>query len=123
MGGHLLPTMPTGFDAVVDCREVCDWSLIGPVFLHLPMIDGPELPPIWMLSAGLDFVDAVTRTIHTILLHCNMGHNRSGLLTAMYLIDVLGMRPQTAIDLIRSKRGPQALSNQMFVNYLLTLTP
>jgi hypothetical protein len=125
MGGEQIPTMPSGFDAVCDCKELPDYSFIGgPAFLHLPMIDGPTIPDEFLLEAGMRFVWAAMFHGKKVLVHCAEGHNRSGLVVALYLCRLnLGgtMPPQQAIDLIRSKR-PGALSNQKFVDYLLGLT-
>jgi protein-tyrosine phosphatase len=119
MGGEQLPAMPSGFDAVVDCRELGDWSLIGPPYLHIPMIDGPVLPKECLIEIGISFVyNAVLPGLKT-LVHCAEGHNRSGLIVGAFLIRC-NWEAQDAIDLIRSKR-PGALTNQTFVNYLLQL--
>ncbi len=52
-----------------------------------------------------------------VLIRCQAGWNRSGLVTALVLIKD-GMSPSEAIALIRSKRSPYALCNQHFVEYL-----
>ena len=120
MGGTYSPVIPTGFDAVVCCREVTDWALIGVPFLHLPMVDWSTLPKAWLIRGGEAFLDEVVeRSSQKALVHCAEGHNRSGLVVGYYLIKY-GYKPQDAIDLIRSKR-PGALSNQTFVDYLLSL--
>lgn len=53
-----------------------------------------------------------------ILIRCQAGLNRSGLVTALVLIKD-GHRPQDAIDLIRMNRHPEALFNQSFESWLL----
>ncbi|WP_329594790.1 hypothetical protein OG298_38280 [Streptomyces sp. NBC_01005] len=50
---------------------------------------------------------------------CNAGYNRSGLVVAQILIE-LGRPAKTAIQLIRERRSPWALNNQMFEEYLTT---
>ncbi len=123
MGGSFSPVMPSGFDAVVCCREVTDWTLIGVPFLHLPMVDGPACPDAWLLKSGEAFLDAsVERSLRKVLVHCAEGHNRSGLVVAYYLSmhGYTPRGPQGAIDIIRQKR-PGALTNQVFVDYLLSL--
>jgi hypothetical protein len=55
------------------------------------------------------------------LVRCQLGANRSGLVSALVLCRH-GMSPQEAISLIREKRGPIALSNPDFVRYLEGLT-
>lgn len=52
-----------------------------------------------------------------ILVRCQAGYNRSGLVVAFVLLR-LGMDPVTAVDLIREKRGPWALCNAWFVSYI-----
>ena len=52
-----------------------------------------------------------------VLIRCQLGVNRSGLLMATLLIKH-GFNPREAISLIREKRSPFALSNGAFVRYL-----
>jgi protein-tyrosine phosphatase len=54
-----------------------------------------------------------------VLIRCRAGLNRSGLVMALVLIRE-GYEPQDAIDLIREKRGEDALCNWIFVEWLLT---
>ena len=53
-----------------------------------------------------------------VLIRCQAGMNRSGLVTALILMRDR-MKPKAAIELIRSKRSEDALSNHSFVEYLL----
>lgn len=52
-----------------------------------------------------------------ILIHCSMGLNRSGLITAIYLV-YQGWTADEAINLIREKRSPAALCNPHFEEYV-----
>lgn len=52
-----------------------------------------------------------------VLVRCQAGLNRSGLVVAMTLM-ALGYEPDDAIDLIRERRSPHALFNGSFVDYL-----
>jgi protein-tyrosine phosphatase len=52
-----------------------------------------------------------------VLIRCQAGWNRSGLVMALVLIKH-GLSPREAIRLIREKRSPHALCNQDFVNFL-----
>lgn len=56
------------------------------------------------------------------LVRCQMGWNRSGLITALVLIRD-GMSAEAAIELIRELRSPHALCNLTFVRWLLALDP
>jgi hypothetical protein len=52
-----------------------------------------------------------------ILVRCQAGYNRSGLVVGLVLLR-LGYDPVSAVELIREKRGPHALCNAYFVSYL-----
>ena len=53
-----------------------------------------------------------------VLIRCQAGLNRSGLVTALILIKD-GLSPERAIALIREGRGDDALFNQNFADWLL----
>lgn len=57
-----------------------------------------------------------------VLVRCQAGLNRSGLVMALVLMQD-GYTAEEAIDLIRSKRNPYALFNKAFVKFLLELDP
>ena len=54
-----------------------------------------------------------------VLVRCQAGLNRSGLVLALILIKD-GLTPQEAIDLIRDNRGPDALFNDSFHAWLIS---
>ena len=54
-----------------------------------------------------------------VLIRCQAGLNRSGLVMALVLMRE-GYTPREAIDLIRARRGDIALCNKIFENWLLT---
>ncbi|MFD9443243.1 protein phosphatase [Streptomyces sp. NPDC060006] len=54
-----------------------------------------------------------------VLVRCYHGYNRSGLLVAHALVGA-GRTADDAIRLIRSRRSPWALHNELFVEYLRT---
>lgn len=54
----------------------------------------------------------------TVLVRCQAGMNRSGLVTALVLIQA-GLSASQAIGLIRARRGPATLLNGSFVGWLL----
>jgi Dual specificity phosphatase, catalytic domain len=53
------------------------------------------------------------------LVHCQAGLNRSGVISALALIEE-GMNAVDAISLLRTKRSPAVLCNQTFEKWLLT---
>jgi protein-tyrosine phosphatase len=93
--------------AVVDLRaESCDGELelseLGIELLHLPTLDHDAVAPE-MLRAGVAFsvrhIDAGDR----VLLHCQHGIGRSGLLGLCVLVE-LGYSPVRALELAKYKR-------------------
>lgn len=54
-----------------------------------------------------------------VLVRCQAGLNRSGLVSALILIKD-GITPERAIEIIRANRGPDALFNQHYVDWLLS---
>lgn len=62
-------------------------------------------------------VAALVRAGKKVLVHCQAGMNRSGLVTAVALI-CLGYSPFTAIAELRELRGPEVLCNPNFENYV-----
>lgn len=75
---------------------------------------------------AMDQVDRWARWVNArrntgpVLVHCQAGLNRSGLITARALM-MNGMDADVAIELIRRKRSPMALCNTAFEEYLLSL--
>lgn len=56
-----------------------------------------------------------------VLVTCSRGWNRSGLVCAIALCKgMYGLKPSVAIEKIRRARGPNAMSNEDFVNFLFT---
>jgi hypothetical protein len=54
-----------------------------------------------------------------VLVRCQAGVNRSGLVSALVLM-IQGYSPEEAIELLRSRRGRQVLCNAHFEQWLLT---
>ena len=57
-----------------------------------------------------------------VLIRCQAGWNRSGLITALVLM-LHGVDAKAAIELIRNKRSSHALCNPEFEDFLLSLDP
>lgn len=53
-----------------------------------------------------------------VLVTCHAGLNRSGLICALVLCRGNGMSPEKAVSTIREARGPNALRNQYFLDFL-----
>jgi protein-tyrosine phosphatase len=72
----------------------------------VPMLDGLARLAVSCLRSG------------PTLIACKAGLNRSGLLSALALIE-MGSSPSEAIELLRRKRCPQVLCNPSFEAYVL----
>ncbi|MBC9725290.1 dual specificity protein phosphatase family protein [Streptomyces sp. TRM68367] len=77
-------------------------------------LDGTQLAGVIRLAdAACEALDGGRR----VLVRCYHGYNRSGLVVAHALIR-LGSSAEEAIRLVRSRRSPWALHNELFVAYL-----
>ncbi|MFJ3302919.1 dual specificity protein phosphatase family protein [Streptomyces sp. NPDC086549] len=77
-------------------------------------LDGTQLAGVIRLArAANDALDAGRR----VLVRCYHGYNRSGLVVAHTLV-ARGRSADDAIRLIRTRRSPWALHNDLFVDYL-----
>ena len=82
----------------------------------------------WEPVSMLDLADAVFFAFEglangeRVLVNCQAGLNRSGLVTALVLI-AYGFTPEKAIEHIRVNRAELCLVNQSFVNFLVTEGP
>lgn len=124
------PTGPAlckaGFDALVLAAVEVQpdaWKVPGVRVIRVPMED----VPVMLTPRQLRDVRLAAQTVAALLDHgkkvlvtCQMGLNRSGLIVADTLLRTTTMSPVQAIRLIRSRRGPLALSNPAFVHALVT---
>lgn len=114
MGGILLPE---GFDYVL---SLYPWEAYG---LH----EGVERDEVRMydsLDQGFEQVEELASGVaqrlrdgQTVLVHCQAGLNRSGLLAARTLIE-LGKTPAESVALLRESRSPIVLCNEAFENWI-----
>ncbi|GAA4559506.1 protein-tyrosine phosphatase family protein [Planotetraspora kaengkrachanensis] len=66
-----------------------------------------------------EFAAAAVREDRKVLVRCQAGYNRSGLVIVQALL-TLGYSLDDAMFLVRNRRSKWALSNHLFVNYLTT---
>jgi protein-tyrosine phosphatase len=81
-------------------------------------LDEENLPEIHAMA---DWVYSEWKLGKKVLVRCQAGWNRSGLVTALALMKD-GRKAKDAIDLIRARRSPHALCNADFVRYLEDLS-
>ena len=77
-------------------------------------LDGTQLAGVMRLARAAN--EALDRG-RSVLVRCYHGYNRSGLVIAHALVGQ-GRTPDEAIALIRARRSPWALHNELFVDYL-----
>ncbi len=87
---------------------------------YLDIPDGPlsnvQLDAVCRLG---EVVQSRVRAGQRVLVRCHAGYNRSGLVIAHALV-LGGHDVNDVIDLIRRRRSRWALSNELFVDYLVT---
>ncbi|WP_211590223.1 dual specificity protein phosphatase family protein [Microbispora sp. H11081] len=87
---------------------------------HWPILDA-GMPDESELTAAMRWVHAQWWAGRRVLVRCQAGLNRSGLVVARTLIET-GVEPGEAIRLIRAKRSGYALCNPRFEAYLRAMT-
>ena len=102
-------------EQIEDSRSIQAESMI-----HWAIEDG-DLPDTTMLHAVVDFVVAAVRAGLPTLVHCHAGLNRSGLVTALALTELLGIDGNEAIEKLRIIRGPYVLCNRHFETYVMSI--
>lgn len=87
------------------------------VYCQIKMLDNLQFPDEKLVVSLADYVNSM-RMLGPVLVHCQQGWNRSGLIVAVALIRN-GIEPKNAIALMREKRMPEVLSNPVFEAWLL----
>jgi protein-tyrosine phosphatase len=76
-----------------------------------------------LFRAAHDVADRVRRG-EPVYVHCGHGYDRSGLVVALALRELLpAARGEEILDLIRARRGSEALHNRRFARYVRSLPP
>ncbi|MFD9562219.1 protein phosphatase [Streptomyces sp. NPDC059994] len=130
MGGHHWADALGQCHAAVVCTE---FGLVISLFARPDHGPGPgvehlvaEIPDGPLTAEQIQTVQQLAhaaahavRHERTVLVRCNAGYNRSGLVVAQTLIE-LGRPATAAIQLIRERRSSWALNNRTFEEYLTT---
>lgn len=85
--------------------------------LSVSVEDGPMEDPGLFESVALWACARVS--LGPLLIVCQAGLNRSGLISALVLIRQYGLSPEEAVALLRTERSPAALCNPDFLAYVL----
>jgi protein-tyrosine phosphatase len=87
--------------------------------LHYAFDDGPIVPPKEHLEGIVWAVGNAYKSGQSVLIHCDAGLNRSGLVTAMVLMLIANLDAEAAIELIRRMRSQSCLFNGVFKSWLI----
>ena len=119
-GSSLYKPTRDEFETVVTLYESANPVKGGVKEVRFGFYDGDmtDFDPEWDLKSIVDQAHTDWKSGKRVLIRCQAGWNRSGLVTALVLIKD-GYEPQAAIDLIRKMRVREALSNRTFERWLL----
>ena len=115
-----------GIDVVIDLEGDLDTCIPTAVnqclYVYFPIDDDNEqIPCKTKLRAVARLGASLVADGHRVLSHCGMGFNRSALVAGLILVE-LGVPGPAAVAQIRARR-PGALYNDIFAEYLASLTP
>lgn len=108
--------LPDEFDLVVSLYPWEKYAL-GPTTerIEITAYDSTDVPDV---STAVDVAHAAWKRGERVLIHCQAGLNRSGLVAAQVLMRD-GVTAAQAISLLREKRCPLVLCNAAFERWLL----
>ncbi len=113
------------FDVIVLCSseyQPSDTCYPHSLVIHCPFEDNIEPIPQYLrkeMVSVSDFITSQVKSKKRVLVTCFAGLNRSGLITALTLTRGFNKSGPECVSLIRSARGNKALSNPMFLKYIL----
>lgn len=106
---------------VISCCGRKDPDLAGHVdHVYSPFADGRYVPVPQLHRIVDRAVFTIEKEGQAVLTHCRAGRNRSALVNALIVRDILGVDGPTAMDLVRLAR-PNSLANPHFESYLSRL--
>lgn len=88
------------------------------LYREAPLDDWREIPPLDTIVGLAEWVSDRLNEGKRVLVHCQAGLNRSGLITAFTLM-MRGRSAEEAIKLLRQKRCELVLCNQEFEKFLM----
>jgi protein-tyrosine phosphatase len=113
-----------GINLVVDVADPelrLERDRLGPiVYCKEALVDGPELPAAAIIDRLVRDVVTAVREGRRVLVACAGGRNRSGLVVALAVRDILGCSGAEAMQLVQSRRE-SALNNVTFAEHLAGL--
>lgn len=111
-----------GIGVVVSLIRHVDEDLAGPdglEYYNLPIADGKNWDQNMVMALSYRMAEKI-RQEKKVLVHCNAGRNRSGLVCALIVRELWGISGSEALEYVRKKR-PRAVANPHFEEYLRSL--
>ena len=110
-----------GINVVVNLTRRIDVTLrdtLSLMYIHYPMPDGRLDEAQWIYIGQLaSFLAERIKQNARVLIHCNAGRNRTGLLAALVVARVKSISTEEALAYVRHRR-PLAVDNPHFERYL-----
>lgn len=120
MGGCKDGVRLDGFDLVVSLYPWEKYTIPQQTQrVEVPLYDAAEVPDETRLITIADAVNTARAAGARVLVHCQAGLNRSGLITALALIRSGDFTPAAAIARLRELRHEVVLCNSAFERWLL----
>ncbi len=111
----------TGIDVVVDLADADAYppaeEIEGLTYLKVPLVDGETVPEPGVTLRLASLVAGLVGDGHRALVHCTFGRNRSGLVTALVVRELLGLSGEEALAHVRRRRR-RTVNNQAFAEWL-----
>ncbi len=113
-----------GIDVVVDLADPDAYppaeEIAGLTYLKCPLVDGDTIPDPTVTTGLAGLVAGLVRDGRQALVHCTFGRNRSGLLVALVVRELLGLSGADALAHVQARRA-RAVNNESFATWLRTL--
>ncbi len=116
LGVHPVHGLPEEVVFVLNCDIARFYAEPVCSYLHLPFVDGEELPELELLHGAAELVNSL-RELGPVYVHCRFGLNRSALVVALALVKE-GGEPAAVIEHLRACRHEKVLGNRAFNAYL-----
>lgn len=114
----------SGIDVVLDLADPDAYppatEIEGLTYLKCPLADGDELPEPGLTLGLAALVGGLVGDGHRALVHCTFGRNRSGLVAALVVRELLGLSGADALRYVQERRE-RAVNNEAFATWLSSL--
>jgi protein-tyrosine phosphatase len=112
--------LPEDFDLVISLYPWEKYTLgENTNRVEIKLYDAANMPDTTQLLQAAEIAYQAIRDGQKVLIHCQAGLNRSGLITALTMMK-LGYDADAAIAVIRDQRSPACICNSTFENWLRT---